>query len=58
MIAFGVTEIILSQIPNFHELSWLSTIAAIMSFTYSGIGLALGIARVAGAIILNSEFYD
>ncbi|XP_050363496.1 amino acid permease 3-like [Argentina anserina] len=47
MIAFGITEIILSQIPNFHELSWLSTIAAIMSFTYSGIGLALGIVRVA-----------
>ncbi|KAM5564323.1 amino acid permease 3-like [Rosa sericea] len=47
MIAFGITEIILSQIPNFDKLWWLSTVAAVMSFTYSGIGLALGIAKVA-----------
>ncbi|KAM0971501.1 hypothetical protein ACFX13_019697 [Malus domestica] len=47
MIAFGTSEIILSQIPNFDKLSWLSVVAAVMSFTYSGIGLALGIAKVA-----------
>ncbi|KAH0989463.1 hypothetical protein GBA52_000946 [Prunus armeniaca] len=48
MIAFGVSEILLSQIPNFDKLTWLSIVAAVMSFTYSGIGLALGIAKVAG----------
>ena len=32
MIALGIFEILLSQIPNFHELSWLSSVAAIMSF--------------------------
>ncbi|TXG64049.1 hypothetical protein EZV62_011043 [Acer yangbiense] len=48
MIIFGVTEIILSQIPNFHELSGLSIIAAIMSFAYSLIGLGLSIAKIAG----------
>ncbi|KAL6177910.1 hypothetical protein ACLB2K_049431 [Fragaria x ananassa] len=47
MITFGVIEIMLSQIPYFDKLSWLSTVAAIMSFTYSGIGLAIGIAKVA-----------
>lgn len=48
MIAFGVSEIIFSQIPNFDQLWWLSTVAAVMSFTYSTIGLGLGIAQVAG----------
>ncbi|KAK8568270.1 hypothetical protein V6N12_006826 [Hibiscus sabdariffa] len=48
MIIFGVIEIVLSQIPNFHELSWLSVVAAVMSFGYSCIGLGLSIAKVAG----------
>ncbi|KAL5857644.1 hypothetical protein ACOSQ3_005102 [Xanthoceras sorbifolium] len=48
MIIFGVTQIILSQIPDFHELSALSIIAAIMSFAYSFIGLGLSIAKLAG----------
>ncbi|XP_008442267.2 amino acid permease 4-like [Cucumis melo] len=47
MVSFGVVEIILSQIPNFDQIWWLSTLAAIMSFTYSFIGLSLGIAKVA-----------
>ncbi|KAK3193115.1 hypothetical protein Dsin_024425 [Dipteronia sinensis] len=47
MIIFGVTLIILSQIPNFHELSGLSIIAAIMSFAYSLIGLGLSLAKIA-----------
>ncbi|XP_057532173.1 amino acid permease 6-like isoform X2 [Amaranthus tricolor] len=48
MIIFGCIQILLSQIPNFHELSWLSIVAAIMSFAYSTIGLALSIAKVVG----------
>ncbi|TXG64048.1 hypothetical protein EZV62_011042 [Acer yangbiense] len=48
MTIFGVTQIILSQIPNFHELSALSIIAAIMSFAYSLIGLGLSLAQIAG----------
>ncbi|GER49681.1 amino acid permease [Striga asiatica] len=47
MIAFGITQIIFSQIPNFDQIWWLSIVAAIMSFTYSSIGLGLGIAKVA-----------
>ncbi|XP_004503904.1 amino acid permease 4-like [Cicer arietinum] len=47
MIIFGITEIFLSQIPDFDQIWWLSSVAAIMSFTYSIIGLALGIAKVA-----------
>ncbi|OMO63410.1 Amino acid transporter, transmembrane [Corchorus olitorius] len=48
IIIFGVIEIVLSQLPNFHELSALSMIAAVMSFAYSSIGLGLSIAKVAG----------
>ncbi|XVE66694.1 hypothetical protein DITRI_Ditri08aG0099200 [Diplodiscus trichospermus] len=47
MIIFGIIEIILSQIPNFDELSGLSAVAAVMSFAYSTIGLGLSIAKVA-----------
>ncbi|KAK6130787.1 hypothetical protein DH2020_035475 [Rehmannia glutinosa] len=48
MITFAAIQIILSQIPDFHELSWLSIVAAVMSFAYSSIGLGLSIAKVAG----------
>lgn len=47
MILFGVTEVLLSQIPDFDQIWWLSIVAAVMSFTYSSIGLALGIVKVA-----------
>ncbi|XP_031255164.1 amino acid permease 8-like [Pistacia vera] len=46
MIAIGIVEILLSQIPNFHKLSWLSTVAAIMSFSYSGIGMGLAFVKI------------
>ncbi|KAK2968916.1 hypothetical protein RJ640_018608 [Escallonia rubra] len=48
MIIFGIIQIVLSQIPNFHELSVLSIIAAVMSFAYSSIGIGLSVAKVAG----------
>ncbi|KAK7280234.1 hypothetical protein RJT34_25296 [Clitoria ternatea] len=48
MIIFAVVEILLSQIPDFHELSGLSILAAIMSFGYSFIGIGLSIAKIAG----------
>ncbi|CAN1142143.1 Amino acid permease 1 [Linum perenne] len=48
MIIFGCIQIALSQIPEFHKLSWLSIFAAIMSFSYSTIGLGLSISKVAG----------
>ncbi|KAI8531367.1 hypothetical protein RHMOL_Rhmol11G0131100 [Rhododendron molle] len=47
MLAFGAAEILFSQIPDFDQISWLSIVAAVMSFTYSSIGLGLGIAKVA-----------
>ncbi|XP_052192330.1 amino acid permease 3-like [Diospyros lotus] len=46
MITFGIIEIIFSQIPDFDQVWWLSIVAAIMSFAYSSVGLALGIAKV------------
>ncbi|KAL5229627.1 hypothetical protein ABZP36_028403 [Zizania latifolia] len=46
MIIFGVVEIFFSQIPDFDQISWLSMLAAVMSFTYSIIGLGLGVVQV------------
>ena len=48
MIMFGIAEIAFSQIPDFDQIWWLSIVAAVMSFTYSSIGLALGVAKVVG----------
>ena len=45
MILFGVVQILFSQIPDFDQIWWLSIVAAVMSFTYSSIGLSLGIAQ-------------
>ncbi|CAK7330243.1 unnamed protein product [Dovyalis caffra] len=48
MIIFGIVQIIMSQLPNFHKLAGLSTLAAIMSFAYALIGIGLSIAEIAG----------
>ncbi|KAL6905527.1 hypothetical protein ACP4OV_003128 [Aristida adscensionis] len=47
MIAFGATQVVLSQIPDFDQIWWLSIVASAMSFTYSGIGLGLAVAEAA-----------
>uniref|UniRef100_M4DTX6 Amino acid transporter transmembrane domain-containing protein n=1 Tax=Brassica campestris TaxID=3711 RepID=M4DTX6_BRACM len=47
MAVFGIVEIILSQIPSFHKLSFLSIIATVMSFSYASIGIGLAMAVVA-----------
>ncbi|KAK7269946.1 hypothetical protein RIF29_22766 [Crotalaria pallida] len=46
MTIFGIVQILLSQIPDFHELSFLSIIAAVMSFSYATIGVGLSIAKI------------
>ncbi|KAI4374836.1 hypothetical protein MLD38_012783 [Melastoma candidum] len=48
MVLFGAIQIIMSMIPDFHNMAWLSVVAAIMSFCYSSIGLGLGFAKVIG----------
>ncbi|KAK1293120.1 putative amino acid permease 7 [Acorus calamus] len=48
MIVFGCLQVVLSQIPDFHDMEWLSIVAAAMSFCYSSIGLGLGFAKVIG----------
>ncbi|GMP52036.1 LOW QUALITY PROTEIN: hypothetical protein CsSME_00018014 [Camellia sinensis var. sinensis] len=46
MVLFGVVQIVASQIPDFHNMAWLSFVAAIMSFFYASIGFVLGFATV------------
>nr|GEZ63094.1 amino acid permease 3-like [Tanacetum cinerariifolium]GFA47153.1 amino acid permease 3-like [Tanacetum cinerariifolium] len=46
ILMFGIVEIIFSQIPDFDQISWLSMLSASMSFTYSTIGIGLGISKV------------
>ncbi|KAJ4810830.1 Amino acid permease 8 [Rhynchospora pubera] len=48
MLLFGVIELILSQFPNLEKITWLSVMAAIMSFAYSFIGLGLSIGKWIG----------
>ncbi|ONM12697.1 putative amino acid permease 7 [Zea mays] len=45
MLLFGAAQAVLSLIPNFHSMAWLSAVAAVMSFTYATIGLGLGLAK-------------
>ncbi|KAK7301849.1 hypothetical protein RJT34_12725 [Clitoria ternatea] len=47
MLIFGAIQVVLSQIPNFHDIQWLSVLAAIMSFAYAFIGMGLSIGQVA-----------
>lgn len=46
MFMFGAFEIVLSLIPDIHDLEWLSILSAAMSFFYSFIGFSLGFAKV------------
>lgn len=48
MLIFGFLQILMSQIPNMHDIKWVSVIAATMSITYSFIVLGLGITHVIG----------
>ncbi|CAN0879461.1 Amino acid permease 1, partial [Linum grandiflorum] len=54
MLIFGSIQLALSQIPEFHKLSWLSILAAVMSFTYSTVGFGLSVARVAGRSLAST----
>ncbi|XP_052207862.1 probable amino acid permease 7 [Diospyros lotus] len=55
MLIFGVVQIVVSQIPNFHNMEWLSVVAAVMSFTYSFIALGLGLAKVLGDGVIKGS---
>ncbi|KAI5354597.1 PREDICTED: amino acid [Prunus dulcis] len=46
VVAFGIVEILLSQLPNFHKISWLSKLAAITSFGYAFIGIGLSLSKI------------
>ncbi|KAK3123185.1 hypothetical protein QOZ80_8AG0625710 [Eleusine coracana subsp. coracana] len=43
---YGVMQIVFSQIPDLDKVWWLSTVASIMSFSYSAIGISLGVAQI------------
>ncbi|KAK4491811.1 hypothetical protein RD792_002587 [Penstemon davidsonii] len=57
MLLFGLVQIFMSQIPDFHSMEWLSILAAIMSFSYSSIGLGLGAAKVLGNGVIEGSIY-
>ena len=46
----------MSFIPDLHNMTWVSVVATIMSFTYSFIGLGLGFAQVISKFILFLHF--
>lgn len=47
MVAFGVFELVLSQFPSLEKITWISVVAAVMSFAYSAIGLFLCVVHLA-----------
>ncbi|KAI3825840.1 hypothetical protein L1987_07518 [Smallanthus sonchifolius] len=57
MLMFGIVQILASQIPNIFHTKWLSIIAAIMSFTYSFIGMGLGLVQVIGKGKIEGSMY-
>lgn len=59
ILIFGAIQIVTSQIPNFHDMKWLTVVAAIMSCFYSFIGFGLGLAKTVGEVFvfLNSFFF-
>jgi hypothetical protein len=54
MVVFGVVQIFFSQVPNFHDLWWLSFLAAIMSFTYASIAVGLSLAQVISGTMMHT----
>uniref|UniRef100_A0ACD5V4A5 Uncharacterized protein n=1 Tax=Avena sativa TaxID=4498 RepID=A0ACD5V4A5_AVESA len=55
MLMFGGMQLLLSFIPGFHDMAWLSVVAAIMSFSYAFIGLGLGLANtISNGVIKGS----
>ncbi|CAA0814044.1 Probable amino acid permease 7 [Striga hermonthica] len=55
MLLFGVVQIFMSQIPDFHSMDWLSVLSAAMSFAYSFICLGLGAAKVIGNGVIEGS---
>ncbi|KMT12659.1 hypothetical protein BVRB_4g091170 [Beta vulgaris subsp. vulgaris] len=55
MLIFGFVQIFMSQIPNMHDIKWVSIGAATMSFTYSLIVLGLGMSHVIGNGIIKGS---
>ncbi|KAF8775150.1 hypothetical protein HU200_004547 [Digitaria exilis] len=47
MVVFGLVEVVLSQFPSLEKLTLISVVAAVMSCTYSFVGLFLSAAKLA-----------
>jgi hypothetical protein len=47
MVAFGLAEVVLAQFPSLEKLTLISVVAAVMSCTYSLVGLFLSAAKLA-----------
>lgn len=48
MLVFGMVQVFCCFIPDFNNMAWLSGVAALMSFSYSSIAFALGLAKTIG----------
>ncbi|CAM0883905.1 unnamed protein product [Alopecurus aequalis] len=47
LVLFGLVEVVLSQLPSLEKVTFISIVAAVMSFTYSFIALFLSAAKFA-----------
>lgn len=47
LVLFGLVEVVLSQLPSLEKVTFISVVAAVMSFTYSFVALFLSAAKFA-----------
>uniref|UniRef100_A0ACD5XCE0 Uncharacterized protein n=1 Tax=Avena sativa TaxID=4498 RepID=A0ACD5XCE0_AVESA len=47
LVLFGLVEVVLSQLPSLEKVTFISIVAAVMSFTYSFVALFLSAAKFA-----------
>ena len=58
MALFGLVQIVMSFIPDLHNMAWVSVVAALMSFTYLFVRLGPGIAIVISKAHLQSIVFN
>ncbi|KAG4912015.1 hypothetical protein JHK84_052488 [Glycine max] len=58
MALFGLVHIVMSFIPNLHNMAWVSVVVALMSFTYLFVRLGPGIAIVISKAHLQSIVFN
>lgn len=58
IVAFSAAQVLLSQLPSFNDLTWVSGIGALMSLVYSVIAVTLSIGQASSGIQEQQPSYE